>query len=314
MNGTSGLNISVVKPVNRAIERTKLILFKPFDIGKWFVMGFCAWLACLNQGGFNFHFNLPSNRQNGCEPVAGKIEDFFRTNPQLAIAIVAAVVILGILIFLLTLWLSSRGRFMFVDCVAKNKAEVKRPWTEFRSEANSLFKFNLVLSIVGIVFVLLIGAAIFGVVYLFKDYHSARWVIISSVVFAAMMVFAGMVLLGLTAKFTKDFVVPIMYIDRRKCLVGWKTFWPLLTGNTGKFALYTLFQLLVSVCIFIVVIAAVCVSCCCLGCLFAIPYIGTVAMLPIPCFVRSYSLYYLGQYGSQFDVFSYALPQEHGNY
>jgi hypothetical protein len=35
-----------------------------------------------------------------------------------------------------------------------------------------------------------------------------------------------------------------------------------------------------------------------------IPYIGTVLMLPLFVFKRAYSLCYLGQFGSSFDVFA----------
>jgi len=37
--------ISVTEPVSPALERVKTMLFKPFDLGKWFTIGFCAWLA-----------------------------------------------------------------------------------------------------------------------------------------------------------------------------------------------------------------------------------------------------------------------------
>src|SRR5215216_3559133 len=43
--------ISVVNPVSLAIERTRQILFRPFDLGKWFVLGFCAFLSELGEGG-----------------------------------------------------------------------------------------------------------------------------------------------------------------------------------------------------------------------------------------------------------------------
>ena len=52
-----------------------------------------------------------------------------------------------------------------------------------------------------------------------------------------------------------------------------------------------------------IVFALGCITCCCAWCIMAIPYIGTVALLPIFVFARSYSLYYLAQYGRQYDVF-----------
>ena len=52
--------VSVLDPVEQAIGHIRQMLFTPFDLSKWFVIGFCAWLAYLGQGGwphFNFNFN-----------------------------------------------------------------------------------------------------------------------------------------------------------------------------------------------------------------------------------------------------------------
>ena len=51
MNSEQLNRVSVIDPVTPAIDRVKLILFRPFDLGKWFVIGFCAWLAYLGTGG-----------------------------------------------------------------------------------------------------------------------------------------------------------------------------------------------------------------------------------------------------------------------
>jgi hypothetical protein len=51
MDTTQPRDISVIEPIGAAIEKTKQILFQPFDIAKWFAVGFCAWLAALGNGG-----------------------------------------------------------------------------------------------------------------------------------------------------------------------------------------------------------------------------------------------------------------------
>src|SRR6185312_10934792 len=57
--------ISVVEPVSPALEHVKRMLFKPFDLGKWFVIGFCAWLAFLGEGGGGgFHGNFGNGFNN----------------------------------------------------------------------------------------------------------------------------------------------------------------------------------------------------------------------------------------------------------
>ena len=57
--------ISVTAPVGQAYERVKQMLFRPFDIGKWFVIGFCAWLATLGESGSNFNFRFGGGGPGG---------------------------------------------------------------------------------------------------------------------------------------------------------------------------------------------------------------------------------------------------------
>ncbi|MFV2073108.1 MAG: hypothetical protein ACC742_10720, partial [Thermoanaerobaculales bacterium] len=44
------MNIAYMEPLTRAWERMKLILWRPFDLAKWFVLGFSVWLAGLADG------------------------------------------------------------------------------------------------------------------------------------------------------------------------------------------------------------------------------------------------------------------------
>ena len=45
------MGVSYVEPLSRAVERMRGTLFQPFDLVKWLVMGFSAWLAGLATGG-----------------------------------------------------------------------------------------------------------------------------------------------------------------------------------------------------------------------------------------------------------------------
>ena len=44
------MNIAFFEPLNRSWERMKHILWQPFDLTKWLVLGFSAWLAGLMDG------------------------------------------------------------------------------------------------------------------------------------------------------------------------------------------------------------------------------------------------------------------------
>ena len=50
MNGSES-RIEIFKPFGEAFELMKKILFQPFDLRKWLVIGFAAFLANLSVGG-----------------------------------------------------------------------------------------------------------------------------------------------------------------------------------------------------------------------------------------------------------------------
>jgi len=85
---------------------------------------------------------------------------------------------------------------------------------------------------------------------------------------------------------------------------AWLVLRELLSANPGGFVLYFLFQILLSLAITACVVALVLVTCCIAGCLLALPFLGTVLFLPVLMFQRAYSIFYLRQYGTEFDVFA----------
>ena len=79
----------------------------------------------------------------------------------------------------------------------------------------------------------------------------------------------------------------------------------LLSVNKLRLVLYLLFQIVIAMAIGTIIAIGCCIGCClcCVSVLLFVPYIGTVILLPLLVFKRSYSLYYLRQFGPGFDVF-----------
>jgi len=67
--------------------------------------------------------------------------------------------------------------------------------------------------------------------------------------------------------------------------------------------LYLLFQIVLKIAIGSLIVMAILVTCCCAGCLMALPYLGTVLLLPVLVFKRAYPLYFLAQFGPEYDAF-----------
>lgn len=296
--------VSVLDPVEEAIGRVKLILFKPFDLGKWFVVGFCAWLAYLGQGGGGGGGNFRVPRGHGPGESIELVKDFVLANLFWIIPTVIFVLTVAILIGLLIVWLSSRGRFMFLHCVALNRAEVKVPWAKYRREGNSLFVFRVVVGLIYFAAMIILIALLVAFIVIPASRSSLSGIGIALVLSIFLPVlFVVVIVFALISKFTKDFVVPIMYLRTSSCVEAWREFLGILSGNKCRFLLYILFQIVIGIAVAAIVVAAAMVTCCCACCILAIPYIGTVLFLPVLIFKRAYSLFYFRQYGSQFDVF-----------
>lgn len=303
--------ISVTDPISPAIERARTMLFKPFDLSKWFTIGFCAWLAYLGSGGgggggpnWNIPHKSPQQEAKIAETINAAKEYFLDNLWIIPVVAITTVVIIGI--GLLIIWLNSRGRFMFLHCVSTNKSEVEVPWHKFRKHGNSLFLFRIVLHIIGLVVVVvpILGIVLLAVMTLAKI--TPVIVSVPAMVFLGLIIIALLISLFLVKKFTFDFVVPIMFLRTASCIAGWREFLTIFSINKARFALYILFQIVIAITIGTIVFIGFCIGCCfcCASFLLLVPYIGTVILLPLLVFRLAYSLYYLRQFGPGFDVFS----------
>jgi hypothetical protein len=307
-------DLSVTLPVEQALATTRRILFQPFDLGKWFVIGFCAFLAYLGEGGGGggTGFN-PGGDHQGARSVSEGFHharDYVVANLYwiIPVAAVVAFVVLGI--WLLIAWLSSRGKFMFLHCVALNRGEVAIPWRKYEAQGNSLFLFRFIVGLLAVVpFVALVAVAAVLGIGLASGTEPAVGAIVAVIV-AVLGVLLLALLYWVFTRVLNDFIVPIMYLRRMRCLEAWRMALPLIRTSLAGILLYLLFRILLAIATGAVVIAFVLITCCVAGCLMAIPYIGTVLLLPVLVFERSYALHFLSQFGVDYDVFQSSLPGE----
>jgi hypothetical protein len=298
MNGTEP-RIEIFKPFGDAFELMKKILFQPFDLKKWLVIGFAAWLANLGAGGGGGNFNYPDNRREE----AHKLNETIGQIPQpVLITGICILVCLVLLLIVLFAWLQARGRFILVDCIVRNRAAIAEPWKEFRAEGNSFFLFSLL-----VVLTLVAVIAIAGLVLIvpFISWHGqaqpgvAFWIGLSLFAFVA-------VCLAFVWALASQLMVPIMYRQRCRARLAFAQAVDLVTSHPGPILLYVLFLLLLGVATVMISCAVTCATCC----IAAIPYVGTVILLPIPVTFGAFSLLFLRQFGPDYDVWASFMPPE----
>jgi hypothetical protein len=305
MNGSEP-KIEIFKPFGEAFELTKKILFQPFNLGKWCVVGFAAFLA----GGvnFNFGFKFPFNgggnwsfRSSSYNP--SNIPSF-ASGEHIQAWVVALVAVISLIVFAIIVvlsWVRARGAFIFTDCIVRNRAAIVEPWKEFWREGNSLFLFSWLV----VLLFLAISAAAFAI-FLLPIIISGKSVagkgvgmIMGIVLFCALIVLAA-----LGWALISHFMVPIMYRRRCRAVVAFRESTSLVTAHPEPIILYFLVLIVLAIACGIIGCVTTCVTCC----IAAIPYVGTVILLPIFVLLRSFLLCFLQQFGSEYDVWA-GIPQ-----
>jgi hypothetical protein len=301
MNSTEP-NIEIFKPFGEAFELTNKILFQPFDLKKWLVIGFAAWLANLGSGGgsFNYQFNRRDEMQ--------KVNDAISQIPHPILVFGISILVLFVLaLIVLFAWLRARGGFMFIDCIVKNRGAISEPWREFQKEGNSYFLFSLVVAFVFVIFTALLSLpliilAIKGRYYL--NLHRDRLDVyvllaIAAWVFVIVLVIVAWALIA-------SFMMPVMYRRRCRAYEAFRAAVSLIAAHPGEIVLYCLFLVVLAIATGLISCFAICATCC----IAALPYVGTVILLPVFILLRSFALVFLRQFGPDYDVWSTSMPPE----
>jgi hypothetical protein len=299
------MNIQYIEPLSRGWKRMKKALFQPFDLKKWFVVGFTAFLAGLTD----FHGGGGSGGRGHGRFDWGDIFYFperawewLLNNPFWFTLIVVGIFVVFLLAILFT-WLSSRGKFMFLDNVVHDRALVANPWREYRVEGNSLFVWSFCFGLLVFAVVIVYVIACFSTLYGLYESSTDTAVLIGPVILMALGLFVIVILTSYVELLLYDFVVPIMYKYRITTLKALRIFLTPFSSHFVYFVGYGLLMLLLYILIFIGVVIAGFLTCC-IGFIFlVIPYINAVVLLPISYTLRAFSVEFLEQFGPDYHIF-----------
>ncbi len=313
--------IDFTRAFDSAWERMHVILFRPFDFGKWCAIGFSAFLAGFLQGGngFNSSFNGNNFNNNSFNKSGGggvPKFDLHQFNSNLSHAIsgiqIGLIVICCLLIFafvfgfiLLFYWLGARGQFMFLDNIVRNRGAISWPWQYYGRQANSLFGFYLLFLVISLaIFLPILIAVVVMCIPLFMQH---RWPGVGEITgFAGLGLayFALAIVVSFILFVFREFGIPLMF---RNGLLARPAFWEsmgLIRHHANSVVLFFILRIAISIGVAIVSIIICCVTCC----IGALPYIGTVLLLPVLVYVKCFTLDCLAQFGPQYDVWTVDVP------
>ena len=293
----------------------KKALFQPFDISKWVRVGFTAWLASFTDcnggsggGGSKNSYNDMGEAWNDIFTFPQTAWNWLMEHPVIFNLIIVGVVLLFAIIAVI-IWVSSRGKFMFLDNVAHDKSEISQPWHEYKKEGNSLFLWQYFFGLFGFaVFVLfLIYCFVTGKNLYYADLPGIA--IFWSIAIMVLIFIGYLIVFGYISLFLKDFVVPIMYKHRVGVIKGWGIFLKLLSAHFFAFIGYGLFRFILGIAVGIGVLLFALMTCCIGLIVLALPYIGAVLLLPVSYTFRAFSIEFLAQFGDNFNVLPAAVNE-----
>jgi hypothetical protein len=300
------LAVSYIEPAERAWARARRVLFQPVDVERWIVIGFAAFLAGLagQWAGVSFiprwKLGFPPDWGNLVVPPFESLLDAFRDSTWFLFGVPFAVAVLAVGVALL--WLSSRGKFIFLDNMVREWAAFVDPWKKYGRLGQSLFLWRLGFWLAA----LLIGGVILAPLFWLGRSLSGTGVGRPFGVLLSFGAAFGSLILGVVvayiALFLEGFVVPLMYRCEITAVEAWRLFLPLLRTRLPEFLAYGLVILLGGVAVFLCLIAAAIATCCILPMLLWVPYLRSVLLLPLSGFYRLYSVEFLRQFGPEFSL------------
>jgi hypothetical protein len=256
MNGVRP-KIEIFKPFGEAFELTNKILFQPFDLKKWLVIGFAAFLSG-NLAGVGFNFPSPFGNFQSHRATQDLIPDHLE---QWKPWLVAAVIVLAVLFFAFVIaltWLKARGHFIFTDCIVRNQAAIAGPWREYRKEGNGYFLFLLAIMFAILLLAGLILASAFGVGLLKQgagetgSIASIGLIVFLFVFWVSIVIFVSM---------ASYFMVPVMYRRRCRAAEAFRDVTFLMFHHVGSFFLFCLFGVVLILAVLMIGAIVTCATC-----------------------------------------------------
>lgn len=244
--------LSGFEAITPAVERTKRQLFMPFRFRHWarlaiVVMSTGEFAGGGGGGGWSsLNYTLPdtgSGKKQLIQPftlpasLGSTIMDHWAW-------FVAGVISLALLA-LAFVYVASVFRFVLFDSVLNDRCELGAGWRKWQPQGASYFLWTLGFGIVSmLVMFVLIGGPIF-MAWRAGIFTSPGDHILLLVAGGFLLLVVGFFLIcasALAAVFAKDFVVPVMALEDRGVLDGWRRVLPMLAAEKGAFTVYVLMK------------------------------------------------------------------------
>jgi len=234
------LPISAIDAIGPAFQHTKQQLLQPFRVTQWAKLALVGLLAGeLTSGGCNGgNFHMPSHSSNGRQFVDSGLPNI---DPLVLVPLIGLLIVIGTILWILFLYLSSVMRFVLFDSVIAKRCEIGTYWSRRHRAGLRYFAWQLLFllaMVAGLTILVGIPAALAFAAGWFNNprQHAVPLILCGILLFFVLMSF--IVLSLVVHVLTKDFVIPKMALENISAIRGWQQLWPMLKSEKGSYAGY----------------------------------------------------------------------------
>ena len=306
--------IDFTRAFETAWERTLVLLFRPFDPGKWCVIGLSAFLAGLLGGGRGANFSthrpgnfLSMNRDTMKASVHHAVASLWALQTGVIVFLVVVFVVVSLMMIVLLYWLGTRGQFLLLDNVVRNRAALADPWRRYTPAANRVFFFYLICLGASFCLLLALGVPALVVAGLPGIAHlqwPARPALAALIGLGGIYLVAALLLFCFVFLF-REWGIPLMFRNDLSLQVAVQETWMIIRRSPGSTLLFLLLRLALGLGLIFV---STLFCCCC--CVTSLPYLNTVLLLPALLYIKCFSLDCLAQFGPEYDVWTVDVARQ----
>src|SRR5258706_2299489 len=237
--------ISPMDAISPAIERTKQLLFRPFNWSRWWRVGLLGLVTgeILSGGGCNpgSWANHPAGKGS-----VGSIPGI----SQAQIALVVTTLVVGVpALVLVHLYIASVLRFVLFSGTINGNFRLRQGWKHWHGKGLRYFGFQLAFGFVVLLLMLPVAVAAW------KAFSLSKGSIVG--MFSTLLVLLPIVLLAalfgaIFHVFVKDFCVPMVAIEDLPMLQAIRRVWRMMQREVGNYAGYLLTKVMLVIVIGIV--------------------------------------------------------------
>ena len=206
-------------PVSTALDRTKKLLFEPFDAWVWLKLIIIMFFVGSGGRSFNpsnaFRYSTGNTSDFSVESLSNSISSLL--SEPTVIAAIILLILAVIVIVLIFSYLRSVFSFVLIDALTSGQVHILKPFKENMGRGLKVFVFNVVMMVISLVFILaMLAVALLTIFWLVglsdKTEPNVGLIIVAVGILLLMLVFilAFSVLMGLIVGFFYDFAIPLM--------------------------------------------------------------------------------------------------------